>query len=95
MLPGILRSCCVLRGIYLFDTATVARVDMIFTCDLHHSRCESCVVVSNLAAMHPPAVLKTKCAPTGFPEFRVPIYAAMSAAGHAEEMVAHHDQAEA
>ena len=81
-----------LQSIYLFDTATVARLDMIVACDLHHSRRESCLVVSDLAAMHPPAVLKTKCAPTGFPEFRVPIYAAISAAGHAEEMVAHHDQ---
>ena len=53
-----------------------------------------CLVVSNLAVMHPPAVLKPKCAATGFPEFSVPIYAAISAAGHAEEAVADHDQAE-
>ena len=72
----------------------MARVDIIFAFDLHHSRRESCLVVSNLAAMHPPAVLKAKCAATGFPEFRQPIYAAISAAGHAEEAVAHHDQAE-
>ena len=83
-----------LGGIWLFDTATVARVDVIFACDSHHNRRESCLVVSNLAAMHPPAVLKAKCAATGFPEFRQPIYAAISAAGHAEEAVAHHDQAE-
>ena len=44
--------------------------------------------------MHPFAVLKTKCAATGLSEFRQPIYAAMSAAGHAEEALAHHDQAE-
>ena len=67
---------------------------MIFACDLHHSRRESCLVVSNLASMHPPAVLKAKCAATGFPEFRETIYAATSTAGHAEAAVAHHDQAE-
>ena len=44
--------------------------------------------------MHPPAVLKAKCAATGFPEFRETIYAATSTAGHAEAAVAHHDQAE-
>ena len=44
--------------------------------------------------MHPPAVLKAKCAATGFPEFRETIYAATSTAGHAEEAVADHDQAE-
>ena len=72
----------------------MARVDIIFAFDLHHSRRESCLVVSNLAAMHPPAVLKAKCAATGFPEFRETIYAATSTAGHAEEAVADHDQAE-
>ena len=72
----------------------MARVDIIFAFHLHHSRRESCLVVSNLAAMHPPAVLKAKCAATGFPEFRETIYAATSTAGHAEEAVADHDQAE-
>ena len=67
---------------------------MSFACNLHNHRRESCLVFSILAAMHPFAVLKTKCAATGLSEFRQPIYAAMSAAGHAEEAVAHHDQAE-
>ena len=44
--------------------------------------------------MHPFAVLKTKCAATGLSEFRETIYAATSTAGHAEEAVADHDQAE-
>ena len=39
-------------------------------------------------------MLKAKFAPTGLSEFRETIFAAMSAARHAEEAVAHHDQAE-
>lgn len=67
---------------------------MIFAYDVHHSQSKSCLVVSNVAAMHPPLVSKAKCAATAFPDFREALSAVILAAGHAGDAVADHYQAE-